>query len=76
MENVGNDEIELAEAILDGRKCKNTKMQYKRKYEHFLTWITEKYPQCLSEDGLAIDLETIEKSHLVDFFGHICKKKS
>ena len=61
---------------MDGRKCQNTKQQYKRKYEHFRKWMKEKYPMCFLEDGLTVDLGRIEKSHFLDFFGHICKKKS
>lgn len=76
MEDIENDETDLAEAIVDGRKCANTKKQYQRKCEHFRGWIEEIYPWCLKEDGSTIDLGRIEKSHLVQFFGHICKKKS
>ena len=76
MDDIDNDETDLAEAIIDGRKCDNTKKQYQRKFEHFRKWMEEKYPQCLREDDNTIDLATIEKSHLVQFFGHICKKKS
>jgi hypothetical protein len=76
MEDLDNTETGLAEAIMDGRKCQNTKQQYKRKYEHFRKWMKEKYPLCFLEDGLTVDLGRIEKSHFLDFFGHICKKKS
>ena len=76
MEDLDNTETGLAEAIMDGRKCQNTKQQYKRKYEHFRKWMKEKYPMCFLEDGLTVDLGRIEKSHFLDFFGHICKKKS
>lgn len=76
MDDFENDETDLAEAIIDGRKCENTKRQYQRKYEHFRIWMKEKYPQCIGEDGTMINLAMIEKSHLVQFFGHICKKKS
>jgi hypothetical protein len=67
---------DLAETILDGRKCQNTRNSYQRKYEHFRMWMKEKYPLCFRESGSTLDLGTIEKSHLPDFFGHICKKKS
>ena len=76
MEDLDNTETGLAEAIMDGRKCQNTKQQYKRKYEHFRKWMKEKYPMCFLEDGLTVDLGRIEKSHFLDFFGHICKRNS
>jgi hypothetical protein len=71
-----NQETDLAETILDGRKCQNTRNSYQRKYEHFRMWMKEKYPLCFRESGSTLDLGTIEKSHLLEFFGHICKKKS
>ena len=69
------EEIELAEEIIGRRKCENTKNQYRRKFEHFRQWIVIKYPDCVLSDGITANLSTLNKSHLQDFFGHICKKK-
>ena len=33
-----------AEDIIDGRKCANTKIRFKRKFLHFEKWILERYP--------------------------------
>ena len=68
------EEMELAEEIIGGRKCENTKNQYRRKYEHFRKWIVAKYPEC-SQNENTVNLASLSKKHLQDFFGHICKKK-
>jgi hypothetical protein len=68
------EEMELAEEIIGGRKCENTKNQYRRKFEHFRKWIVAKYPEC-SQNGNTVNLASLSKKHLQDFFGHICKKK-
>jgi hypothetical protein len=67
--------METAEEIIDGRKCENTKNQYNRKFEHFRQWIVEKYPECTLTDGVTVNLALLNKVHMQDFFGHICKKK-
>ena len=69
-----SDERLLALEIMDGRKCANTKNQYRLKIEHFRKWIDSKHPDCLNEDG-TINLNRVDKSTLREFFGHICKKK-
>jgi hypothetical protein len=69
------EEMELAEEIIDGRQCANTKNQYRPKFEHFRVWVVEKYPECAQTDGNAVNLATLSKKRLQDFFGHICKKK-
>lgn len=69
-----NDEAVLAEEIMDGRKCANTKIQYGRKVDHFKKWVREVHPECLDVDT-TVNLQSIEKGHLKHFFGHICKKK-
>jgi hypothetical protein len=78
MEGVINDheEMDLAEEIIDGRKCQNTKNQYGRKFEHFRKWKVTKYPECALTDGVTVNLAIINKDHMHDFFGHICKKKN
>jgi hypothetical protein len=35
----GNNERLLAVEIIDGRKCENTKTQYRLKVEHFKRWV-------------------------------------
>ena len=65
-------EIYLAEEIIDGRKCQNTKVQYRRKYAHFENWVQKRYPECYNEDAASVILLAIEKRHLLDFFGFIC----
>ena len=42
-----NDEAVLAEEIMDGRKCANTKIQYGRKVDHFKKWVREVHPESL-----------------------------
>ena len=71
-----HDELELAQEIISGRKCDNTKEQYRRKFEHFRKWIIMKYPVCALPDTINLDLKVVTKEHLQDFFGHICKKKA
>ena len=68
-------EINLAEEIIDGRKCQNTKVQYRRKYAHFEQWVQKRYPECYDVSTTSVILTAIQKSHLLDFFGFICKKK-
>jgi hypothetical protein len=68
-------EIDLAEEIIDGRKCLNTKVQYLRKYAHFQKWVQQRYPECYDDTTASVILPAIQKSHLLDFFGFICKKK-
>ena len=69
------NEIDLAEEIMDGRKCKNTKAQYRRKFSHFEKWIQQRYPACYDETAATVNLLLIQKIHLLEFFGFICKKK-
>lgn len=69
-----NEECLLALEIMDGRKCNNTKKQYQRKVEHFTKWVSFKHPTCMNEDG-SINLITVNKAIMNEFFGHICKKK-
>lgn len=40
----GGGERSLALEIMDGRKCLNTKNQYRFKMEHFKKWIRSKHP--------------------------------
>jgi hypothetical protein len=70
----GNNERLLAVEIIDGRKCENTKTQYRLKVEHFKKWVELKYPLCISEDGNVM-LHLVDKTILKEFLGHICKKK-
>ena len=70
----GNDERLLAMEIMDGRKCSNTKNQYRLKIEHFRKWVEMKHPTCMNMDS-TINLVVIDKAILREFFGHICKKK-
>lgn len=70
----GGGERSLALEIMDGRKCLNTKNQYRLKMEHFKKWIRSKHPDCMNNDG-TIDLSRIDKTIMREFFGHICKKK-
>ena len=62
------EEMELAEEIIDGRKRANTKNQYRQKFEHFRIWVVEKYPECALTDGNKVNLVTLSKKHLQDFF--------
>lgn len=64
-----------AEDIIDGRKCANTKTQYRRKFLHFEKWIKERYPMCINEVNSTVNLLSVEKSHLMEFFGYICRKR-
>ena len=68
-------EINLADEIIAGRKCTNTKVQYGRKVEHFKKWISEVNPDCMSSDS-TLNLHLIDTSQLQQFLGHICKKKN
>ena len=68
----GNDERVLACEIMDGRKCNNTKNQYRLKMEHFKQWVVTKYPTCMNGDS-SINLASIDKSIVREFYGHICK---
>ena len=68
-------EIILTEEICDGRKCENTKIQYKRKFAHFVQWVQQRYPECYESATNSVILTSIQKSHLLDFFGFICRKK-
>jgi integrase len=68
----GNDQ--LAIQITAGRKCSNTKNQYRLKVEHFRKWVEMKHPTFLNGDS-TLNLTAIDKSLLREFFGHICKKK-
>ena len=61
--------------IIDGRKCANTKTQYRRKFLHFEKWVKDNYPTCIDEITSTVNLVSIEKCHLMEFFGYICKKK-
>ena len=63
-----------AEEIIDGRKCANSKTQYRRKFLHFEKWIRERYPMCINEVTTTVNLLSVENSHLVDFFGYICRE--
>jgi hypothetical protein len=69
-----NDERTLALEIMDGRKCLNTKNQYRLKVEHFRKWLEAKHPDCLRLDK-TIDLTKVDKVILKEFLGHACKKK-
>ena len=60
MADSDDDEIQLAEEIIDGRKCDNTKTQYRRKFEHFRQWILMKYPECAADDGCSVELSSIK----------------
>ena len=69
-----NDERALALETMDGRKCLNTKNQYRLKVEHFRKWLEAKHPDCLRLDR-TIDLTKVDKVILKEFLGHACKKK-
>ena len=64
-----------AEEIIDGRKCANTKTQYRRKFLHFEKWIRDNYSMCINEVTSTVNLLSVEKSHLMEFFGYNCRKK-
>ena len=68
----GNDQ--LAIEITAGRKCSNTKNQYRLKVEHFRKWVEIKHSTFLNGDS-TLNLTSIDKTILREFFGHICKKK-
>ena len=68
-------EINLDEEIMDGRKCENTKVQYRRKLAHFVQRVQQRYPACYDDATASVILTAIQKSHLLDFFGFICKKR-
>ena len=70
-----SSETNLAGEIMDARKCANTKIQYRRKVDHFRKWISDIHPDCINLDS-SVNLGMIETSHLKQFFGHICKKKT
>ena len=55
-----NDESALALDIIDGRKCLNTKNQYRLKVEHFRKWLEAKHPDCLRLDK-TIELTKVDK---------------
>ena len=59
----GNDERALALEIMDGRKCHNTKNQYRLKVEHFRKWLEAKHPDCLRSDK-TINLTLVDKGIL------------
>jgi hypothetical protein len=65
-----------AEDIIDGRKCANTKTQFRRKFLHFEKWIRERYPKCINEVTSTVNLLSVEKSHLMEFFGYICRERN
>ena len=69
-----NDESALALDIIDGRKCLNTKNQYRLKVDHFRKWLEAKHPDCLRLDT-TINLTKVDKVILKEFLGHACKKK-
>ena len=69
-----NDETDMTEEIMDGSKCENTKIQYRRKVAHFKKWVRDVHPECLDIDN-TVNLDSIESGHLEQFLGHICKKK-
>ena len=71
---VENVESSLAVEIMAGRKCQNTKNQYRLKVEHLRKWIASRHPWCLNESGV-IDLNALDRATLKEFLGHICKKK-
>ena len=68
----GNEQ--LAIEITAGRKCSNTKNQYRLKVEHFRKWVEIKHPTFLNGDS-TLNLASIDKIILREFFGHICQKK-
>jgi hypothetical protein len=70
----GNVEGTLAMEIMDGRKCLNTKKQYRLKIINFQKWVLIKHPHCLNEDG-TLNLPLLDKTILREFLGHLCKKK-
>ena len=70
-----SSETNLAGEIMDARKCANTKIQYRRKVDHFRKWISDIHLDCINLDS-SVNLGMIDTSHLKQFFGHICKKKT
>jgi hypothetical protein len=68
----GNDQ--LAIEITAGRKCSNTKNQYRLKVQHFRKWVEINHSTFLNGDS-TLNLTSIDKIVLREFFGHICKKK-
>ena len=74
MADAENTEGSLAMEIMDGRKCQNTKNQYRLKVEHFRKWLQAKHPSCLNEDR-TINLSEVNKVIVREFLGHTCKKK-
>ena len=65
------DEINVAEEVIDGRKCQNTKIQYRRKFAHFEKWIHKRYPSCYDVTTASVVLLSIQKIHILEFFGLI-----
>ena len=64
-----NDERALALEIMDGRKCLNTKNQYRLKVEHSRKWLEAKHPECLRLDKI------IGQSYPERIFGARLQKK-
>ena len=58
--DAANMEGSLAIEIMEGRKCQNTKNQYRLKVEHFRKWLQAKHLNCLNEDG-TINLSEVNK---------------
>jgi hypothetical protein len=76
-----------AEDIIDGRKCANTKTQFRRKFLHFEKWIRERYPMFINEVTYqTFQHVSVYKSAIKDYFsnGNVsvaadierCKRKS
>jgi hypothetical protein len=63
----------LADEIIGGSKCKNTRKQYARKIKHFEDWAINNQVEC-TRDGV-IYVTMITKDIIKKFFGHVCKKK-
>ena len=61
--------------IIAGRKCANKKTQYLRKFLHFEKWVKDNYPTCIDEITSTVNLVSVEKCHLMEFFGYICRKR-
>ena len=62
-EEMENMESSLAIEIMDGRKSKNTKNQYRLKIESVKKWLHLKHPACLNESG-SIILTLVDKTIL------------
>lgn len=69
------ENVTLARMMRGKKLSDNTKEQYDRKFDHFLLWLKDNYPNCFDANDNFIPL-SVETEIFEDFFGHICKKRN